>query len=91
MWVMVFLPPLLVLRSVGGARNPRVNSGGERAAVGARWSVGNASQGEPHPGHWPQHLPHMQNEELGVCVQALHPSTEKPTCSLVSCGQQHPA
>lgn len=31
----------------------------------------------------------MQNQELGV--QALHPSSEKPTCSLVACGQQHPA
>lgn len=57
---------------------------GERAAVEARWSVGSASQGEPHPGHWSQHLPCMQNQELRV--RALHPSSEKPTCSLVACG-----
>lgn len=30
-----------------------------------RVECGNASQGEPHPGHWLQHLPHMQNKELG--------------------------
>lgn len=36
MWLMVLLPPLLVLRRVGGARSPRVNSGwGEGLLLGS--------------------------------------------------------
>lgn len=61
----------------------------ERVADEARWSVGSASQGEPHPGHWQHHLPCMQNWELGGA--STPPRQEKPTCSLVACRQHHPA
>lgn len=44
MWLMVLLPPLLVLRRVGGARSPRVNS--------ARWlPVGSSTRPEEA---WPR-------------------------------------
>lgn len=43
----------------------------ERVADEARWSVGSASQGEPHPGHWQHHLPSCRTGNWGV--QALHP------------------
>lgn len=83
-WVMVLLPPLLVLRRVGGARNPSVSSGwGEGLLLG--------------PGGV-RAVPVKVSDTLDTgCrtgsggLQVLHPSIEKPTCSLVACGQQHAA
>lgn len=62
---------------------------GRRIAVRASWSEGSASQGSDtlDTGHCPSHTCRTRREGW----QGLHRGSEKPTCSLVACGQQHPA
>lgn len=62
---------------------------GRRVAVRVRWSEGSASQGSDtlDAGHSPGLTCRTRREGL----QGLYPGSEKPTCSLIACGQQHPA